>query len=506
MEAFHFPLFKPMLQQIKNTFQHHHAKIAFCIRNQSYSYGEFLLCVNGIRDLLQKERPQSHFIGVAGFDDLETYAAILALWSEGYAFVPLSPNSPLERNEAILRQVESTYVLSSRASTESLVKTAKVILTKEVKGAEIMFSDFSDWDDDEIMCVIFTSGSTGIPKGVPYTFKNINSTLDAFFALGYDLSENDRFLQMFELTFDMSLLSYLPAWCIGAGVYPINHKQVKYLAAYQVLQKHGITFAAMVPSTLQFLKPYFAQANLPELRYCLLGGEPFYIDLAEAWLPCVPNAQVVNISGPCETTMACVGYELSQNMAENKSHKNILAFGRPWKNTKIILVDEQLNEVATGVEGELCFAGDNVMKGYWGLPEKNEKLFFEKRIDEKVYRFYRSGDMAFADDSGLLYSCGRKDQQYKIQGYKVELGDVERHAHDFLKDKNVATVVVKNEEGVLEIHLFVEGVFAEEEEILSYLKQKLPAYMLPKNIHQLDRLPLTQSGKLDRKQLAKLLR
>jgi len=223
-----------MLQQIKNTFQRHSAKIAFCIRNQSYSYAELLLYVNGIRELLQKERPESHFIGLLGFDDLETYASILALWAEGYAFVPLSPNSPLERNEEILRQVKTSYVLSSRASTANLVKTANVILTKDVKGLNQDVIDLAGWNADEIMCMIFTSGSTGVPKGVPYTFKNINSTLDAFFGLGYDLSENDRFLQMFELTFDMSLLSYLPAWCIGAAVYPINHKQVKYLAAYQV--------------------------------------------------------------------------------------------------------------------------------------------------------------------------------------------------------------------------------------------------------------------------------
>ena len=494
-----------MLEQIKNTFQKHSAKIAFCIRNQSYSYADLLLYVNGIRNLLQKERPQSHFIGLAGFDDLETYAAILALWAEGYAFVPLSSNSPLERNEEILRQVETTYVLSSRVSTDTLVKTAKIILTKDIVGKEAEYSDLSNWKADEIMCMIFTSGSTGVPKGVPYSLGNINTTLDAFFALGYDLSEKDRFLQMFEFTFDLSLISYLPAWCLGAAIYPINHKQVKYLAAYQVLQQHAITFATMVPSTLQFLKPYFAQASLPDLRYCLLAGEPFYTDLAEAWMRCVPNAKVINGSGPCETTMVCVGYDLSRNLAENKSHNNVLAFGKPWKNTTTIIVNEQLEEVPVGEEGELCFAGGNVMQGYWKLPEKNANLFFNKTIDGVSHRFYKSGDMAFIDESGILYSCGRKDQQYKIQGYKVELGDLERHARDFLVNKHVASTVVKNEKDILEIHLFVEGGIENENELATYLSGQLPVYMLPKGIHTIVRLPLTQSGKLDRKQLKHLV-
>ncbi len=490
-----------MLQQLRNSIHQENTNLAFCIRNQSYSYADLLFYVNGIRKMLRDDCPAVHFIGLAGYDDIETYASILAIWAEGYAFVPLSTASPVERNFEVLRQVGTNYALSSRSDTDSFLFGAKVQVTKDLKSKEGSSVDLSNWRADHIMCMIFTSGSTGVPKGVPYTFRNINCTLNAFFSLGYDLSQKDRFLQMFELTFDMSLLSYLPAWCIGASVFPIDHKQVKYLGAYQVLQQHDITFAAMVPSTLQFLKPYFKQVKLPHLRYCLLGGEPLYVELATAWLKAVPHTQVVNISGPCETTMACVGYNLNSDMSKNKSHRKVLAFGYPWKNTKVLIVDEHNNKVKRGDEGELCFAGNNVMEGYWQMPDKNAELFFEKRIDGKDYRFYKSGDLAFQDEEGTLYSCGRKDQQYKIQGYKVELGDVERHARDVLEKQNVAATVIQNEKGILEIHLFVEGKTIDSEAIQAHLKQWLPVYMLPKKIHALDRLPLTLSGKLDRKRL-----
>ena len=182
--------------------------------------------------------------------------------------------------------------------------------------------------------MLFTSGSTGVPKGVPYTSQNINSTLDSFFALGYSLSENDRFLQMFELTFDMSMLSYLPAWCIGASVHTLDNSGIKYLNAVRVMQEQDISVVTMVPSTLQLLKPYFPQIKLPAIRYCQLGGEPLYADIAELWMTCIPNAQLINISGPCETTMACMSYTLNRDFSKNKSHKDILAFGTHGKTLK----------------------------------------------------------------------------------------------------------------------------------------------------------------------------
>lgn len=150
-------------------------------------------------------------------------------------------------------------------------------------------------------------------------------------------------------------------------------------------------------------------------------------------MDCIPNAKVINISGPCETTMACMGYLLDRTFSNNKAHKNILAFGSPWKNTTVLLLNEKDEEVKPGEEGELCFAGDHVMKGYWKMPEKNAQVFFEREVAEKKLRFYRTGDMAFQDKDGTYFSTGRKDKQYKIQGYKVELGDIEQHTRGFLQ-------------------------------------------------------------------------
>lgn len=494
-----------MLSQIKTVFIKHAAKLAFCIGTQSYSYEEWLDYVNGIRQMLQAERPAGHFIGLAAYDDIETYAAILALWAEGYAFVPLSTQNPTERNMAVMAQVESEFVLSSRSANEALIADEHInwLSTKglQAKGEA---PDFSALQDDQILCMLFTSGSTGVPKGVPMTAHNINTTLVSFFEEGYDLRAEDRFLQMFELTFDMSMISYLPAWCIGASVHTVGSDGLKYLNAFKVMQEQAISFVTTVPSTLQLLRPYFSQINLPAVRYSLQGGEPFYADLAEAWMSCIPNATVVNLSGPCETTMACMSYNLDRDFSNNKTHKNILAFGTPWKQTVALLLNKDGDDCKTGEEGELCFAGGHVMKGYWKMPEKNSEVFFDKKIGDKLMRFYRTGDMAFRDEGGIYYSTGRKDIQYKIQGYKVELGDIEQHAQLFLKDGNAIAHVNRNEKGLLDIHLFINKANVDKKALARYLEEQLPSYMQPRSIRTLEQLPLTISGKLDRKKIASI--
>lgn len=488
-----------MLEQIKKVFEQHASKVAFCISGDTFRYSDWLEYICGIRKLLQDEKPNVSFIGVAAYDSIETYAAILATWAEGYAFVPLSPLSSPERNASILSQVESDYILSSKDEVSDIVseKSIQVLVTKDLKlkGSP---PDFSELEEGQIMSMLFTSGSTGVPKGVPYTAKNINATLDAFWALEYGLTEKDRFLQMFELTFDMSMLSYLPAWCIGASVHTVNRAGVKYLNAFKVMHEQELTFAAMVPSTLQLLRPYFAQINLPALRVCMLGGEPLYTDLAKEWMLRIPNARVINISGPCETTMACMGYELEKEISKHRSHKGILAFGSPWKNTSVLLLNENNEPAKIGEKGELCFGGDHVMEGYWKMPALNEKIFFYKKVAGKDVLFYRSGDMAFQDEDGVYYSCGRKDIQYKIQGFKVELGDLEQHARKVLKKGNVVALVNKNDKGLLDIHLFVDAVIDNLKTFSEELEKHLPSYMQPRSIKVLKNLPLTLSGKIDR--------
>lgn len=494
-----------MLQKYLHSFKTHKDRHALCINDCFYSYKTLSEKINVISSEIQKQNISGKIVGIITYNDLETYASIFACWFSGCGFVPVNPKNPIDRNNEILNQVKAPLILSSHKELSGIIETTyKVIHTPDINEKSIDVN-VSAVLNDTVLCILFTSGSTGIPKGVPMTKRNIESTLDSFFSLNFQLNENDRFLQMFDFTFDMSLLSYLPALLIGACVYTVSDDKIRYLAALKTMQKYNITFAAMVPSTLTFLRPYFEKIQLENLKYSVLGGEPFHTEIAREWASCVPYAKIINISGPTEITMACMGYELSKEFDNNKHYNGILSFGKPWKNTLAIVIDEDLRPVETGIQGELCFSGEHVMSGYWNNAAKNKEVIVDIEVNGTKTKFYRTGDMAFVDKDGDFMSCGRKDYQVKIQGHKVELGEIEQHVRNLTKTLNTCAISFIDDTGFTSIHLFAEKSTYSSEAILQYLKSKVPAYMIPSGITLLETFPVNQNGKIDRIALSNML-
>jgi len=493
-----------MLDKLYQNFEINNQQLCLCTDGKKYAYSDLAKIIISVQSIL-KIYPKSKIIGIVAENTPETYASIIACWLMGLGFVPIHPKYPKERNDSIIRQASIELVLTSKNQYSGFFtkEGLEVKLTANLACPDQQITIKSVLSS-QILCILFTSGSTGTPKGVPMTLDNIESTLEAFFALGYVLDSGDRFLQMFELTFDMSILSYLPAFYLGASVFTVGVDKIRYLEAMKVMHEQKITFAAMVPSTLALISPFFKKISLTDLKYSLLGGEPFYSDLARQWMKCVPNATVVNISGPTEITMACMGYKLNDDFSLNKEHNGILAFGNPWKNTTAVLIDEDLNILGPEITGELCFSGKHVMEGYLNQPELNNQVFFEKEIQEKTYRFYRTGDMAFVDKQGLFYSCGRKDLQVKIQGHKVELEEIESVARKIFMRTNIAAIAIPDNKGSFQICLAIEGENENKSEMIDRLQKILPSYMIPAFIKFVDSFPYNQNGKIDRIELKKM--
>ena len=190
----------------------------------------------------------------------------------------------------------------------------------------------------------------------------------------------------------------------------------------------------MAPSMLRYLKPYFGEIDLPVLKYCILTGEASPVDLVHQWQKCVPNAQLFNFYGPTETTIYCTYYKIDRG-GEIKTLYGMLSIGKPMKNVKAIVADEKHNILPKGEKGELCICGEQVSPGYWNSPEKNAQAFFEKEWNGLTERFYHTGDLCYIDNEDDLMLYGRLDSQAKIQGYRVELGEIEHHAREYLKGK-----------------------------------------------------------------------
>lgn len=502
MEKTSFPqhILIPIRQSIENFADRH----AFFIAEKYYSYAEFGHAVSKIRSAIRQLNTGEQVFGLAIHDDLETYAAVFALWMEGKAYVPLHPNQPLERNLNIISQVGLHNVVDSAAISPH--SQFNVIKTKELAYESDFLDGWAEMDESALAYILFTSGSTGTPKGVTISRRNVSAFMDSFWQTGIVITEEDRCLQCFDLTFDVSVQSYLVALTRGACLYTVPYGQVKYLVAASLMTEHKITFGAMAPSMLTYLRPYFDELEADSMKSCILTAEACPLSLMEDWFACAKNVELYDFYGPTEATIYCTAYKLTRE-GKNLSLNGIISIGKPLANVKAIIIDEDYNVMPQGEKGELCVAGDQVTQGYWNNPEKNRSSFFEKEVDGKKMRFYHTGDLCYFEQDGNIMYSGRIDQQAKIQGFRVELGEIEYHAREYFnREKRVMAIAFQNDKDLTEIALFIESEPVDIKPLEEYMRGKMPHYMIPTRVLFEQAFPLNKSEKVDRKQLKNMLK
>ncbi len=477
---------------------------AFCINERFYTYNELGSCVSAIREKIRLTGYKSRNVGLVANDDIETYAAIFAIWSEGLAYVPLHPQQPAERSMEIIAQADIDLVISSGINNP--FTGVKIIESAGLQTGEKDFKNQSPEEapEEALAYILFTSGSTGKPKGVPLMRSNVGAFMKSFFEVGFDVTAADRCLQCFDLTFDVSVQSFLTPLTRGACVYTIPHDQIKYSYVYGLMDDHRLTFGVMAPSMIRYLRPYFDEINSQSMRYCILTAEASPVELIREWSACIPQAEIYDFYGPTEATIYCTYYKYSRT-GINKDLNGMLSIGKPMNGVHAIITDEARNILAAGSKGELCISGDQLTAGYWNNPEKNKESFFELELDGVTERFYKTGDLCYMDEAGDIMYSGRLDFQVKIQGYRIELGEIEHHARICVNGRNAIAVAFQNSTGNTEIALFVEGDLENPVLLTDYLKSKMPYYMVPTKIIRQDNFPLNTNGKVDRNKLKALI-
>ncbi len=498
----------PFLDTILKNFDRYSNRNAFCIKEKFYTYGELGLKVWNIISLIKsKSNSRQKTIGIITNDNLETYASILATWFTGNIFVPLNPLNPEARNNDIIRMAGITNIMTSEIFPDFLKKADDIMIfdTKNtVKNHSVPEQLTYNNNNNDFLYLLFTSGSTGIPKGVPVSLKNLDSFIHSFISCGYEFIPDDRFLQIYDLSFDGSIPCYVVPLVTGSCIYTVPQDEIKYIYALKLMRDHDLTFVKMPPSTFAYLKPYFDKIRLEKVKYCLLGGEPLDNSLVSDWISCIPNARIYNVYGPTEATIICLIYEWIKDK-QDKQYSGVVAIGRPIGENKVLILDQNQKSVAGGQIGELYLAGCQITTGYWKNPEKNKESFFELEYNHKIERFYKTGDLAMVDEDGDHLFCGRIDEQVQIDGFRVEMGEIEKHARDFLKDSNVVAVSFQGTQKTTQIHLFIENARVKMNDLKKYLESKLPVYMLPEKIHNIDIFPKSAGGKINKAELKKLV-
>lgn len=491
MEHFDF------LSRILNHLEGKQERRAFYISEKSYTYGGLGSLIARIQSLFMSEADEVDHVGVYLADDIQTYATILALWMSGKSFIPINPLFPSSRNRNIMEQLDLKLLLHSKDLDPELKELGCVsVFTGELSFDTFALPRLETFDREKDAYVLFTSGSTGTPKGVRISFNNLNAFVRDFILYPtYAFTPEDRFLQIYDLSFDASVHCYTVPLTVGASVYTVPPDGIKYLAAYKLMEEQRLTFVKMPPSTLSYLRPYFSSFRLPDLKYCLFGGEAFPAGLAAEFEGCVPNALIQNVYGPTEVTVNCLIYDWNNPEGKRKELNGIASIGRGF-GSNLILVDES---------GELLVAGEQVSPGYWKNSSQDEKAFRLVESEGKMLRYYCTGDVVSMDDEGELMFVGRNDDQVQVRGYRVELGEVESLARSFLGANNVMACGIEERAGEMQICLAVESEEPDLALLREHLGKALPSYMIPGKIVPIPHFPTLVSGKLDRKAIKELL-
>jgi amino acid adenylation domain-containing protein len=464
-----------------------------------------------------------HRVGIFASRSDTSYLGVLASLFAGAAFVPLNRKLPIERTLSMIEQADLDALIVDNESFLQLPQLLRglahqpAILLPDIdsNGIENLLPErvFDRQDlantpplidlpailPDDLAYILFTSGSTGTPKGVPITHRNVRAFLSNNLAR-YQLTPNDRLTQSFDQTFDLSVFDLFMAWESGACV--CSMQPLELLAPFDFLKKHQVTVWFSVPSVAALLikRGALLPESMPTLRWSLFCGEGLPCAIAEAWQAAAPNSIVENLYGPTELTIACAVYRWNSFSSPEECTHDLVPIGEVYAGLSHCVVDSSLSEVAPGEIGELCVAGTQVSPGYWQTPELTATHFFERQDSEGVLcRYYRTGDLVRRQSNHYVY-LGRRDQQIKIGGYRVELGEIESVLRQAGCVEAIA-IPMPSTQQPQSIIAIVSGA-SDVRKLTQAAEQYLPSYMIPHSILIKDDLPLNGNGKLDRKALA----
>ncbi|MDJ0866155.1 MAG: amino acid adenylation domain-containing protein [Myxococcota bacterium] len=504
---------------------------ALRVGNQELSYRELRERAAALAATLEGAAPDAEppLTAVFGQRSAAVYTGVLAALFRGHGYVPLNPTFPTERTRSMLQRSQCATVIVDAVAEPQLdavlagLDGARVVVLPEREDVSALAARWpahrfvgagelrsaADWrpgpvDPDGIAYLLFTSGSTGIPKGVMVAHRNVTWFVDAMVER-YAVSENDRFTQNFELTFDLSVFDLFVAWERGACVCVPSDKDrllpARFLAACEPTIWFSVPSTGVLMKRLRMLKP----DQYPCLRLSLFCGEALPAEVVQQWAEAAPRSQIENLYGPTELTIACTLYRWDPDTSPDECELGLVPIGEPYPGMEVLVADESLREVEPGETGELLMTGPQMTLGYWQDAEKTAAAFVVPPGREATY--YRTGDRVRRPRDGrpLVY-LGRVDNQIKIQGYRVELGEIEAVLRDEARcDTAIALGWPLTSSGADGVVAFLPAEIDDVELVLERAKARLPAYMLPRRILTVDEFPLNANGKVDRKALTELL-
>lgn len=497
-----------IIERIDRIAEEHPERIAYDFLGKTNTYGELRQRSDALAEyLLGAGLPEKAPLIVFGGQDFRMITAFLGIVKSGHAYIPVDVHSSDDRVRVIEEIAKPAACIALEELPEScggipVISADKFDGITAEKVQPVNPADYVGGDDD--FYIIFTSGTTGRPKGVEITHDGLASFV-GWMDRDFGLEKGQTALSQAPYSFDLSVMDLYPTLTNGGRIEVLPKETTDdFRQLFSRLPEMKVNMWVSTPSfaDICLLSEDFDGAHLPDLESFMFCGEELTHQTAQRLKERFPNARVFNTYGPTEATVAVTQVEITDRILEEYQR---LPIGVCKEDAEIVIMDENGRKAADGTPGEIVIVGAGVAGGYLNNPEKTGEAFFE--YDGR--RAYHTGDLGRFDENGLLLYMGRLDFQIKLHGYRIELEDVDqslshvsfvehatavpRYGRDHKVSQLIAYVSLKNRT--------FESDFKATQAIKEELRETMMPYMMPQRFVYVDRLPLTQNGKVDRKAL-----
>ncbi len=497
-----------ILEYIEKTALLHPSNIAID-DGAELTYADFRNSYSAVGTHILQKYPEASNRAVVVFlpKSAASVVAFMGALASGNAYVPVDYKTPVTRLMVMLEKLNPLLIITDSEGmavigekyADLTVTYADIVST--APDFELISNKLDGVIDTDPAYVMFTSGSTGVPKGVTISHRGIENYAK-WLIKDFEIDESSCLGLQSGFHFDNSVFDMYTSFLTGAKLVIIPETLFMYPPQLmEFMKEKRVTCIFWVPTVMINVANSGALDNidLPDLKTITFAGEVMPNKQLNIWRRALPGRKYANLYGPTEITVDCTFYVVDRDFADDEP----LPIGYPVPNTKILLIDENNNPVPKGEKGELCVVGCGLALGYWNDPETTDKVFVQNPLNTKYPEpMYKTGDLAYIAEDGLIMYSGRKDYQIKLRGNRIEMGDIENAAIGVAGIKSACALFdSKNEEIILFIVSDTEYILRKFNLLLG---KTLPKYMLPGKLVQLESFPLTPNKKIDRKKLMEI--
>lgn len=477
--------------------------IAVVFDGMQLTYEELNKRANSLAQTLREKgvKPDS-IVAMIMECSLEMIVGIIAILKAGGAYLPIDPEYPEDRIKYTLEDSKPNIVLTQLKYIGNIKVNAEILNLEDERAYAKKEMNLKNVNiQRDLAYIIYTSGTTGKPKGVMIEHKNVVRLLFNE-KMQFDFNNNDIWTMFHSYCFDFSVWEMYGALLYGGKLILISKDKARVAEEYlKILKEEQVTVLNQIPTPFYNLMNEELNYNTKELqlRYIIFGGEALKPEMLKGWIKKYPETKLINMYGITETTV----HVTYKNIAEEDINAKISNIGKPLPTILTYIMDKNLKLQPIGVPGEICIGGSGVARGYLNKPELTKEKFVYNPYKRKE-RIYRSGDLARILENGEIEYLGRIDNQVKIRGFRIEIGEIESQ---LLRIQSIRESIIIEKEDNNGCKYLCAYIVADRqltvEELRKNLSKNLPEYMIPSNFIQLERMPLTTTGKIDRTALPK---